>query len=712
MIRSVSPAARTLPRHFVWLLLAMVALAAPTARAELAPTARDSNVTKIVLNLMKDDHLLRHPLDDEIAGRFLNTFLKMLDPPKVYFYQSDIDRFKAQETQLDDQIKEGDVRFSFDVFKTLLERIDERVKLVDELLAMDHDFTADEDLVIDSKLASYPKNAAEARDVWRKRIKYDLLVLKAEQADRARAAAKGNNKEEVAPPTKEDPRARLSRKYHNFAKRMRQTDHDELLEMYLSALTASYDPHSSYMSPSTLVNFEIMMRLNLEGIGAQLQYDDGYTVVKALIPGGAADKDGRLKLEDRIVGVGQGAEGALVDVSEMKLGDVVDMIRGKRDTVVRLQVLSVGQTDRKIYNITREQIKLVDQEARAIIIDQNIEGQTFRIGVIDLPSFYMDMEAARRGLPGFKSTTRDVSRLLADFRAKKVDAVLLDLRRNGGGSLSEAISLTGLFIDEGPIVQVKDKDDRVQQYDDLDQGAAWEGPLVVLTSKFSASASEIFAGAVQDYRRGIIVGDRSTHGKGTVQSLMDIGGKLFGTAGELGALKITMQQFYRPNGDSTQNRGVLADIELPSLTTHYDVGESDLDHALDFNRIDAVPYKKAGLVDEGLIGRLGELSLKRRKESSDFEKLLAKIERFQEQKKRKAITLNEARYLAERAEVNAEKEEEEQLDELNNNTKRPVFDTSSFYNQEALAITGDYLRLMKVTPSAVAGGRLGLPAAN
>lgn len=677
-------------------LVVLVGWAVRGSRADLGgPTAEDRQVTVSVTSLLRSQHLSQHPLDDEMSQRFLRTFLKMLDPKKVFFYQSDIDSFMTRQSDLDDDVKKGNIEFAYTVFKTFLARVDERVKLVDELLAADPDFTADEEMLTDADLVQYPRDVAEARETWRQQIKYEWLELKAGGEGQA---SKEAGEEQPDASDAEDPRGRLARRYHSFGRRMHQTDEHELLEMYLTSLTTSYDPHSTYMSASTLENFEIIMRLNLEGIGASLQSDDGYTLVRELIAGGAADKDGRLKPEDRIVGVGQGEDGPMVDVVDMKLEDVVQLIRGKRGTVVRIEVVPAGQAERKIYNITRDRIELVDSEARGKIIEDARDGQTFRIGVIDLPSFYMDMEAARLGLRDFKSTTRDVARLLEGFRSQKVDAVILDLRRNGGGSLPEAISLTGLFIDEGPIVQVKDKDDRVEPYDDMERGTAWDGPLVVLTSKFSASASEIFAGAIQDYGRGVIVGDKATHGKGTVQSLRDLGRELFrGTPNppRLGALKVTMQQFYRPNGDSTQNRGVSADIELPSLTAHYDVGEADLDHALQFDRIDAMPYRKVHLVDRDVVDRLNTLSSQRCKNSTEFQKVLRDIERYNQRKSRKVVTLNEAKFLAERAEWNAEKEEDRQNQDQNK-AGRPVFDTESFYNREALAITLDYLALRQV----------------
>jgi carboxyl-terminal processing protease len=680
------------------------ALSAGRLQAEpTAPTTGDRQITLAVASLLSSEHLSKHPLDNEISERCLERFLKMLDPWKLYFTQADVDALQRDKDDLDDRVRQGKVDFAFAVFKTFLQRVDQRVKLVDELLAQDQDFTVDEDIIIDPDATKYAKSDAETRDLWRKRIKYELLSLKADAAGKkaADAGLDPNKPVEKKPDSDKppvDPHEKLTKRYHSLAKRMHQIDNAELLEMFLTALTTAYDPHTSYMSPRTLENFEIDMKLELDGIGAALSSDDGYTVVSKIVPGGAADKDGRLKPEDKVTGVGQNADGEIVDVVDMKLSDVVQLIRGKRGTVVRLQVQPEGSTESKIYNITRAEIKLTDSEARGQIVEQEKNGQNYRVGVIDLPSFYMDMEGARLGVPDFKSTTRDVHKLLDDFKAKGVDAVILDLRKNGGGSLTEAISLTGLFVDEGPIVQVKDSDGRVQHYDDLEPGAAWEGPLVVLTSKFSASASEIFAGAIQDYGRGLIVGDTTTHGKGTVQSLLDLSRKLFRVipnAPQLGALKITMQQFYRPNGDSTQNRGVLADVSLPSITSQLPVGEADMDYALKFDQVDPAPLHKLGMVNRQIVDQLNKNSVARRTGNPDFDKIKKRIDRYLEQKNRKTVTLNEKKFLAEREELNTEGEEERQIEELTD-PKKPIFDVKNYYNREALAIALDYLQLTRV----------------
>jgi carboxyl-terminal processing protease len=389
----------------------------------------------------------------------------------------------------------------------------------------------------------------------------------------------------------------------------------------------------------------------------------------------------------------------MVDIVNMKLSDVVKLIRGKPGTVVRLEVIPANGSPRKIYKITREKIELKDSEARGKIFDagKKPDGTPYRIGVIDLPSFYRDMDAERGGASNFKSTTRDVLAILEDFKQKGVDAVVLDLRHNGGGSLTESISLTGLFITDGPVVQTKDSDGHVQPYYDADPGIAWSGPLVVLISKFSASASEILAGAIQDYDRGLIVGDHATHGKGTVQSMLDLGEQLFHirrNAPEMGALKITMQQFYRPNGDSTQKRGVLADVELPSLTTHLDVGEVDLDHALAFDKIAPMDYKRVDDVTPSICEQLRKLSQERVQKSEKFQKVVRDIERYKEKKSKKYITVNEKKFLKERAELNPDKEEEAAL-EKNSDFGNSDGIVRDFYLDEALAITVDFVQLQK-----------------
>jgi carboxyl-terminal processing protease len=680
--------------------MAVAQQAAPVASETVAagapaPGPNDRQITLAVRSYLEREHFLRRPIDDEIAHRWFDIFIESLDPMKVYFFQSDIDTFRQKRDLLDDMVKRGDVSFAYEVFDRFLKRVDSRLPLIDRLLKTPLDFTKPESIVTDREDTTWAANEAEAEDAWRKRIKYDLLVQKMEKTP------------------VEEAKDKLWRRYTSFAKRMHQMTSDELLEMYLTSLTSSLDPHTSFMSPGTLENFEIGMRLQLDGIGASLKGEDGYTTVAELVPGGAADKDGRLKTKDRIVGVGQGGDGEIVDVVDMNLNEVVKLIRGKRGTVVRLKVIPVGETAPKVYDITRAKIELKDSEARGEVIEQGqkADGKPYKIGVINLPSFYMDMSGARQGQAEYKSSTRDCRRLLDDFKRQGVDCVVLDLRNNGGGSLPESISLTGLFIDTGPVVQVKDADKRVQPYDDVEPGVAWDGPLVVLVNKFSASASEIVAGAIQDYRRGLVIGDEATHGKGTVQSLLDLGRQLFQrlpNAPSLGAIKITMQQFYRPGGLSTQLEGVKSDIELPSITTHLPVGESDLDHAVAFDKVPAAEFQSTGRVSDEMLATLRERSAARVAADEDFVKVARDIAQYAKRKEEKTISLVESEFAKQWNEGKAADDEEKKLEAEMETRRRPVV-KQDFYFNEAMNVTVDYLKALANGTASLA--RTAAPAA-
>ncbi|MBT4693121.1 MAG: carboxy terminal-processing peptidase [Planctomycetaceae bacterium] len=667
---------RTPPKILVALLLITSFCPNITAESIGEPSAKDRQITLTVRILMTRQHLTKHKLDDEISQRALVTFLKALDPMKLYFLQSDIDEFDAKKNDIDDMINDGKLEFAFTVFDRLMERMVESVTAANLMIDEKHDFTLDEYLSTDWDDLTYAADRAALDDRWRKRIKYNLLVLKGDETEG------------------DEAQQRLHRRYNSLLKQMQQTKSDELLEMFLTAVTTSYDPHTTYMSPTTLENFEIQMRLNLDGIGAQLTLEDGYTNITKIIPGGAADLQGDLAVKDRIVSVGQGADGEMVDVIDMKLNDVVAKIRGKAGTTVRLGIIHDGSAETVEVIIVRAKIQLRDSEAKGKVIEHQLgaDGKKYKVGIINLPSFYMDMEAARKGIKDYRSTTRDVRVIIDGFKKDGVDAIVMDLSTNGGGSLTEAIDLTGLFIDQGTVVQVKSPSGEVQQYDDRNPGTAWDGPLVVVCSKFSASASEIFAGAIADYDRGIVVGDSATHGKGTVQSLLELGSQLFRIANppNLGALKITMQQFYRPSGESTQLRGVKSDVVLPSITDHMDVSESDLDYPVAFDEVDDTVKKSLGLRDAALIESLTAASAKRVAASEKFQELQKQIGKYNEQRKEKRITLNEEKYFAERKARDAEKETREALrDKVNGESE--IFPTT-FYNSEVLNITVEYIK--------------------
>ena len=692
-------------------------LAAPLLVAAPIRPEDERTISIIVSALMDKKHMAQLRVDDEIARRAMKMFFENIDPMKLYFYQSDVDEFAKETTKVDDYVRAGDVTLAKRIFEVFLERVQERTKVAQDLVDDQHDFTVDETMERDPKKMTWATSGEELDERWRKRVKYDLLLQSSEDNT-----------------TEEQAKERLHKRYRSIGLRWSQTNADEMLELFLSAVTMSFDPHSSYMSPESLQNFIIQMKLELDGIGASLESKYGETVVRNIVPGGAADKDGRLKVDDVITAVGEGTSGAsgagggeMLDITDMRLNDVVMKIRGKPGTVVRLEVKTAGGAGLQTYEITRARIELKDSEARSAVLERgpngeeigkeavpvplagepaaepkeataNVieenrpDGSVFRIGVIDLPSFYMDMEGRRNGRNDYKSAVRDVRRLLEELKEKQVDLVVVDLRFNGGGSLPESVEMTGLFIDSGPVVQVKGPDGRVIPHNDDKPGAAWDGPLMVVINKFSASASEIFAGAIQDYGRGIVIGDRATHGKGTVQELEELG-RLIAPLNppNYGALKLTIQQFYRPGGDSTQNRGVVSDIELPSPTTHWEVGESDLDYALKFDQVP--PLKHGNYTDASpeVIAELRGRSEARVAASEYFGDVKKRIERYLERKD-EPLTLNKEKFTAERKELNTDKEQEKMFDDLQTGD-RPVFPKTP-YNDELVAIALDYLELL------------------
>jgi carboxyl-terminal processing protease len=493
-------------------------------------------------------------------------------------------------------------------------------------------------------------------------------------------------------------------RYQSLLKYYKQIDNYDMMAIYLTGLTTNIDPHSTYMSPNQLADFDIAMRLHLEGIGAVLRSDNGHTIIAEIMPGGAAAQDGRLKVNDQIIAVAQG-DSKFIDVIDMKLTEVVKLIRGKSGTPVELKVIPAGKVEPVVYALTRQKIELKSQEARSEIIEQGkkADGTPYRIGVIDLPSFYADMTSTRNGQDRLKSATEDVRRILNEFKAKRVDGVVLDLRHNGGGALSEALALTGLFIDQGPIVQVKGAQGGVRQQNDPEKGVVYGGPLMVLVSKLSASASEILAGALQDYGRALIVGDSTTHGKGTVQVVIDIGNQLqVDPAPKLGALKLTIQQFYRVNGDSTQDRGVASDIVLPSLVEELATGEKELDHHLAFDRVKPAPHDYLNMVPSDLKESLKARSAERVKKSEDFAKLFKQIELAKTRKANKQIPLNEQELRDQRKDEKTDKAEGVEPRDDDPAAPEPLAPDKgeykfkrNFTNNEILQIMEDYLRERK-----------------
>ena len=648
--------------------------AAAKAPLLVKPTGDHRTIARLIARLMPRHHISSQGLNDTISERALSLYLKNLDPMKLYFFQEDIDEFSASSKLIDDMVEQGDLSLAYTIFGRFVQRVDERVAVAMKLLNGDFDFEKDESIVIDPDATSYAKTTEEANDRWRRQIKYALLDLKDEGK------------------TGEEALDQLRRRYNRYAVRWRETDSNDILEMYLSAVTTAYDPHSTYMSPRTLQEFKMAMNLELDGIGAQLREKDGSTIITRVIPGGAAAKHGKLKPDDVIISVGQGTHGPMVDIVEMPLTKVVDQIRGRAGSVVRLGVKPGGIGKEQIYTITRAKIVLSESAARGKVIEHASPDAEapMKIGYINLPSFYLDMNAAKLGGGNFRSSTRDVRKILMNFESEGVDGVVLDLSRNGGGSLTEAINLTGLFIDRGPVVQVKNPDGRVQKYDDTEAGVTWNGPLVVMTSKLSASASEIFAGAIQDYGRGIVVGDPATHGKGSVQTLMDLAEQIQLNRANFGALKVTLQQFYLPDGQSTQLKGVSADILLPSITSHMDISEGDLKFALESDNVPAAGHEEYNMVPRNLLQSLRKRSADRVAKDEDFDELRERIDLYVSQKELDQVSLNEEEFMARRELLNAQKEEEEK--ELEQQLGSEEVYRDNYYNSEVLNVTYDYIQ--------------------
>lgn len=685
------------------LILGTVVLVATTifAQQNAKPRSNDEVTTRQVCAMISKYHISHGKIDDAVSRKLLKRFIKVLDPQKLYFSQPDIDFFEGFRDQLDDYVKIGNVDFAYTTYDRYLTNLKEQIAVAQKLIDSDHDFSIDESMEVDADEFGWAADKKALDERWRKRIKWDLLNTKLQEESNAK-----DGKPDAAEIMK-TARERLHKRYNHLLRTLTDIEDIEKLELYLSSLTHCFDPHSSYMSPDAYKEFRIAMSLSLDGIGAALRSEDGYTKVAQIIEGGAADADGRLKVGDTIIGVGSTKDAEIEDIVEMKLSKVVKRIRGKRGTTVKLQVKKGDTNEIVQYDLIRQKIDLSQSSAvRGEIIktSDRLDDTAGKIGVVNIPSFYRDFEAAKRGDRNFKSTARDLRKVLSEFEQQGgVDGIVIDLRMNGGGALSEAIEVSGLFVDRGPVVQVKSLDGDVKSYDDEDDGIQYSGPLVVICNRLSASASEIFAGVIKDYKRGIIIGDTTTHGKGTVQNVMPVG-QLFQFLNnqDRGQLKLTINQFYRVNGDSTQNRGVLSDIVLPSLIDHMDLGESFLDNALAFDRIEAAPFESLNLVSQQTVANLKAASQKRIKRDAEFKELQSEIERYIARKNRKEVSLNESVLRKERDQEkkeNKEKEDDDKKNEPDANGKGPVF-PDNFYNNEVLRITTEYVQQLSAAKTA------------
>ncbi len=692
---------RSFLRRFAAAALA-AAVAAGPATAEVERYHGGSVVSELVTRLLEQTHYAHHPIDEATSQQFLKMYLDSFDYNHMILEKSDVDELTAKYgSTLGGLAKNGDVEAAYEIYNLVLKRLEERVALVKRLTSRDFDFTKNESVVLDRHDAPWPATHADLENLWRLRIKHEVLLerlarMKAAEAKAAASAAKApaagvtvvstaavaapaapavtaissaaiaapavaaapavSSAAAAAPEKELSIKETIDTRYERLLRSYKEYDGSDILQDYLSALAHVYDPHSDYLAAAQKENFDISMKLSLVGIGAVLRSEDGYAKIVSLVPGGPADTSKKIKPNDRLEAVAQG-DGPFVEVVGMKLDRVVALIRGEKGTVVRLRILPANALDpaaRATVSLVRDEIKLTDQEAKARLYTVPVKGsRPAKIGVLDLPSFYADM----RGGDDAKSLTRDTARLLAELRRRGADAIVVDLRANGGGALSEAVSLSGLFIKEGPVVQVKDARGTIRVLRASEDAAAYPGPLVVLTSRGSASAAEIFTAAMQDYGRGVIVGDKSTFGKGTVQSVLELSDYLPPAYQSIkpGALKLTVQKFYRVSGGSTQNRGVIPDIHLPSGGDVSDMTESAQPHALPYDEIEPADYARSGAVD-GRVPVLDKDSARRVAASQEFRWIKEDLERWEKRQKDKSLSLNEKTRIAQ-AKADEERED-------------------------------------------------------
>lgn len=592
---------------------------------------RDEVIASLnVVELLKRHHYSKPPLDDARSVIIYDSYLKLLDPSRSYFMASDIAEFDKWKTQFDDFLKSGDLNAGFTIYKRYLDRVKARLdfalaelnKGVDKI-----DFNTKETLLIDRKDAPWLKSTAELDDLWRKRVKDEVL------------------RQKIAGKDSKQIQETLTKRYKNQLARLDQTRAEDIFQAYINTFAMSYDPHTNYLSPDNAENFDINMSLSLEGIGAVLQSDNDQVKVVRLVPAGPADKTKQVAPADKIIGVAQGNK-EMVDVVGWRLDEVVKLIRGPKGTVVRLEVIPASNAPNdqttKIVPITREAVKLEDQAVKKSVLNLKQDGKDYKLGVMEIPAFYLDFKAFRAGDPDYKSTTRDVKKLLTELQKEKVDGVVIDLRNNGGGSLQEATELTSLFIDKGPTVLVRNADGRVDVLEDENPGAFYKGPMALLVNRLSASASEIFAGAMQDYHRALIIGGQ-TFGKGTVQTIQPL---------NHGELKLTLAKFYRVSGQSTQHQGVLPDIDYPSIIDTKEIGESALPEAMPWDTIKAA-IKPAVDPFKPYITQLQSEHDVRTAKDAEFVFIRDKLALAQKLMAEKTVSLNEVERRAQHADIEA-----------------------------------------------------------
>ncbi|HET6432877.1 carboxy terminal-processing peptidase [Dyella sp.] len=614
----------------------------PQRKASTLPlkaTADEAEAAQLSARFLTRFHYDAQPLDDAMSARVYKAYLDQLDGEKVFFTQADLASFAPLKTRLDDAIWNEDLGAPFSIFNLYVKRATERMRYALGLLDKGFDFSKDESYIVDRDKADWPKDQAELDNLWRERTKNDWLRLKLAGKDEA------------------EIRKTLTKRYTTLVDRIKQLDGEDAFQSFMTAYAETTDPHTDYLGPRLAQNFDISMRLSLEGIGAVLQARDEYTQIREIVPGGPASKSGKLEVGDRIVAIGQDG-GPMVDVIGWRLDDVVNKIRGKKDTTVRLEVLPADagpDGKHELVTLVRKKVVVEEQAAKSKVIEVKDGDVSRKIGVIDLPTFYADFAARSKGDPNYKSATRDVAKLLTELKAQGVQGVIMDLRNNGGGSLDEANELTGLFIDQGPVVQVRKANGEVEVQGDDDAGLAWSGPMAVLVNRGSASASEIFAAAIQDHGRGLIIGE-PTFGKGTVQNLVDLD-RFAGEAGDsekpqMGELKMTIAEFFRINGGSTQLKGVTPDIQYPRNGDEKDFGESTYDNALPWTQIAPAPYKPVADL-KAYLPQLQQMHDTRVGASPAWKLLLDQLAQYRKMRNQTSISLNLAQRQAERKQQDA-----------------------------------------------------------
>lgn len=591
----------------------------------LKPKEEHPSEAYVITNLLKRIHYRKLSLSDSISSVIFDNYFESLDPNKAYFYASDIARFEKLRYELDDQIPAGELQFAYDVFDVYRRRALNQIDYVFTLLDTEFDFTKEENYVFDREDVNWPTSQEEQNEIWRKIIKNSALSYKLAGRDW------------------DDISSSLKKRYQRIQKAIYQYNSEDVFQSYMNAYTNAYDPHTDYFSPPDAENFQIDMSLSLEGIGARLMQNLDYTQVAEIIPGGPAYKSKFLHKDDKIIGVAQGDDGEFLDVIGWRLDDVVAKIRGPKGSVVRLQILKASEGINALpdtLRLVRDKINLEQQAAKAEMIPITEGNTTYKLGVITVPSFYLNFEELSAGKEDYKSTTRDVRKLITELREQGMDGLMIDLRFNGGGSLKEAIDLSGLFIPDGPVVQVRNYDQSVDKMDDEDGGEVfYDGPLAVLVNRGSASASEIFSGAIQDYRRGVIIGE-STFGKGTVQNVIDLSRYIRNPELNLGQIKMTLAKFYRVTGSSNQRVGIAPDVHFPSIYSQDDFGEASRENALPWDEIASASFNPTNNISEELLDYLNSLYREDLNNDPDLQKLVRDIEKAKESRNRKSVSLN------------------------------------------------------------------------